>query len=146
MKKKHDFYRLKTLQKKVGIKMFLANLSQSLLSFCHEEPCSQAVLAKRCGLSAKGLNKIICRHSDPKLSTLQSICAATHKTPSELLFSSIEQQLSYRIPIEVQSVYLGRDFCSSEFPGCPRCYRTLFRNFQPYCDHCGQQLSWTYFK
>ena len=34
----------------------------------------------------------------------------------------------------------------SYFPVCPNCNCTLEREFQSYCDRCGQRLSWSLFK
>lgn len=32
---------------------------------------------------------------------------------------------------------------SGPFPVCPRCGRTISREYQCYCDRCGQHLDWT---
>lgn len=33
--------------------------------------------------------------------------------------------------------------CGDTFPVCPRCGTTLEREYQRFCDRCGQKLKWT---
>lgn len=52
----------------------------------------------------------------------------------------IIDQLVYRLPmIVVESKKLGSD---GWFPVCPRCKDTFEREFQAFCDRCGQRLNW----
>lgn len=53
---------------------------------------------------------------------------------------TIEEQLRYRYPMKVTEIL----YCSQEmvFPICPRCNKTLERDYQCYCDRCGQCLNW----
>lgn len=50
---------------------------------------------------------------------------------------------TYRIPMRVKEV------CSFkwgvEFPRCPRCETTMEREYQLFCDRCGQRLNWSRF-
>ena len=47
---------------------------------------------------------------------------------------------TYRIPKQVKQI------CSYkwgvDFPKCPRCGSTMEREYQRFCDRCGQRLSW----
>ena len=56
----------------------------------------------------------------------------------ELLLST-----AYRWPWKVKEV------CSykwgAEFPKCPRCGTTMEREYQLFCDRCGQRLNWSRF-
>ena len=56
----------------------------------------------------------------------------------ELLLST-----TYRWPWKVKEV------CSykwgAEFPKCPRCGTTMEREYQLFCDRCGQRLNWSRF-
>ena len=47
---------------------------------------------------------------------------------------------SYRIPMAVEEIHLFRD--EDTYPVCPRCHLTMEREYQSYCDRCGQALSW----
>lgn len=49
----------------------------------------------------------------------------------------------YRIPLKVTQVMVFRRYDRTDyFPICPRCKRTLEREYQSYCDRCGQCLNW----
>ncbi len=50
---------------------------------------------------------------------------------------------SYREPMIVTEI---RQFRNGDvFPVCPRCQITLEREYQSYCDRCGQRLNWKKF-
>lgn len=56
----------------------------------------------------------------------------------------IMEALSYRRPITVHAVMLFRDGYRrpTTYPICPRCNITMEREYQRYCDRCGQRLDW----
>lgn len=47
---------------------------------------------------------------------------------------------SYRVEMKVTELIRHSD---SGYYLCPRCKVTLDRDFQTYCDRCGQRLGWT---
>lgn len=51
---------------------------------------------------------------------------------------------TYRWPMKVTelSVYQRK----TAFPRCPRCRTTMEREYQCFCDRCGQRLDWRGFK
>ncbi len=51
---------------------------------------------------------------------------------------------SFRLPMAVNEIHLHRN--DMAFPVCPRCHLTLDREFQSYCDRCGQALGWKHFR
>ena len=51
---------------------------------------------------------------------------------------------SFRIPMVVSEIHLHRN--NMAFSVCPRCRITLDREYQTYCDRCGQALDWKHFK
>ena len=51
---------------------------------------------------------------------------------------------SFRLPMPVNEVHLYRD--NMAFSVCPRCRTPLEREYQSYCDRCGQALDWKRFK
>ena len=60
---------------------------------------------------------------------------AEHRPPS------CSSPSAYRRPLAVAEILL---FPNGEtFPICPRCRRTLSREYQHYCDRCGQRLGWS---
>ena len=55
----------------------------------------------------------------------------------------IEFELSFRYPKKVKKVILYEN--EDTFPICPSCKMTMEREYQSYCDRCGQKLNWKYF-
>ncbi len=55
----------------------------------------------------------------------------------------VTDSVSYRLPMIVSEIYLYRD--KNTYPVCPRCKTTLEREYQSYCDRCGQFLNWDKF-
>lgn len=54
-----------------------------------------------------------------------------------------EEAIAYRIALAVTQIFSTSD--GEYFPICPRCQKTLEREYQAYCDRCGQKLSWRRF-
>ena len=57
---------------------------------------------------------------------------------------SLQRELSFRRPLPVTQVYVFRQ--DGAYPVCPRCGVSLEREFQNFCDRCGQMLDWKQFK
>lgn len=53
---------------------------------------------------------------------------------------SVQAALGYRQPMAVRE--LARYGSGGLFPVCPRCGSAMEREYQNYCDRCGQRLSW----
>lgn len=56
---------------------------------------------------------------------------------------TIEEMLSYRSPMLVKEIKVYRG--GNSYPICPRCDCTFEREYQRFCDRCGQRLKWTGF-
>jgi len=55
------------------------------------------------------------------------------------------RELRFRRPMAVTEVVLfARN--TYPYPRCPRCRRTMEREYMSYCDRCGQKLDWTHFE
>ena len=50
------------------------------------------------------------------------------------------EQLLYRQPMRVKEIMVYKNDYS--YPICPRCNCTFEREYQSFCDRCGQKLSW----
>lgn len=50
---------------------------------------------------------------------------------------------TYRWPMQVKAVCSYKP--GAEFPKCPRCGTTMEREYQLFCNHCGQRLNWSKF-
>lgn len=53
---------------------------------------------------------------------------------------SAEEAVSYRTPLAVTDILRLPN--GWDFPVCPRCKITLEREYQHFCDRCGQCLDW----
>lgn len=56
---------------------------------------------------------------------------------------NIEEAVSFRKPLAVKEILMLPSGYS--FPRCPRCRVTLEREYQRFCDRCGQHLDWNNF-
>lgn len=60
--------------------------------------------------------------------------------------SVLDEALAFRAPLRVSAVRAIRlSSLLTSFPVCPRCQCTLDREYQLYCDRCGQALDWKHF-
>ena len=63
----------------------------------------------------------------------------------ELLLSPTYRfSMRVRVRVRVREVYSFK--CGAEFPRCPRCGTTMEREYQRFCDRCGQRLNWNGFE
>lgn len=53
----------------------------------------------------------------------------------------LKRELSFRTPLPVKEVFVYPS--GSSFPICPRCKITMEREYQKFCDRCGQKLDWS---
>ena len=61
------------------------------------------------------------------------------------LMKKLYEASSYRRPMTVREyiLYQGTFFRESAYFICPRCDVTMEREYQTYCDRCGQCLGWS---
>lgn len=62
--------------------------------------------------------------------------------PTRMLYELLLSP-TYRWPWKVKIVCSYR--WGAEFPKCPRCGTTMKREYQLFCNHCGQRLNWSGF-
>ena len=55
-------------------------------------------------------------------------------------YETAEEKLLYRKAMTVKEIIVYEN--NDAFPLCPRCGTSLSREFQMFCDRCGQKLSW----
>lgn len=56
------------------------------------------------------------------------------------LFKRYQSEYKYRSAIEVKEIVIYQH--NASFAVCPRCQIPMEREFQGFCDRCGQKLSW----
>ena len=125
-------------------KMFLANLSTSVLKLCDARKLSYEAASERCDLSSRYFADIARGKTAPTILTLEKLCSGFDLTPNDLLIpSEIWKEMAFREPMPVTQIRSFRcHYGVTGFPVCPQCGRTMEREYQPYCDRCGQCLDW----
>ncbi len=132
--------------------MFLESLSCSLQRICEIENLSFERAAHLCSCSPSHFGRIIQKKTCPSVIMLEHFCYGFHASPDELLVNTVmqkwhQEQIEYRIPMRVNAVRLHHFWTGdTTFPICPRCGITMEREYQAYCDRCGQALSWKGFR
>lgn len=56
---------------------------------------------------------------------------------------TIEEMIAHRQPLLIRECVRFKN--GYTYPVCPKCQCTLNRDYQAYCDRCGQKLSWRRF-
>lgn len=125
--------------------MFVQELSTSILCMCDMLDISYEKASERCGISPRYFGSIARGQTAPTVNTLEKICVGFEKTPNDLLgFTTVDEELSYRIPMQVKN--FRRQFflygTYTVYPVCPHCQCCIEREFQAFCDRCGQKLDW----
>jgi transcriptional regulator with XRE-family HTH domain len=124
--------------------MFLETLSFTVLKLCDAYGWSYETAAEHCNLSSRYLGDIARGRTAPTIHTLEKLCIGFQISPNNLLVTQAAlQELSFRIP-QLVTHYRGRSelFGYTTYPVCPRCKATIDREYQSYCDRCGQKLCW----
>ena len=124
--------------------MFLDNLSASILKLCNSRKLSYEAASERCELSSRYFGDIARGKTAPMILTLEKLCVGFDLTPNELLVpSEIWRETYFREAMPVTQV---RHFHKTEgvvtFAVCPQCGITMEREYQSFCDRCGQRLEW----
>ena len=107
-----------------------------------EKGISQYYLLQN-GLDNKTLDSLK-KGKNITLLTLEKLCVGFDLTPNaRLIPSELWREMAFREPMPVTHIRCFHFFHGlTGFPVCPQCGRTLEREYQPYCDRCGQCLDW----
>ena len=125
--------------------MFSKKLSDSILRICDSQQLSYETASEFCDLSLRYFGSIARGQTAPSINTLEKICVGLHRTPNELLgVFSAGEEFSYRVAMPVIHYREAPLFQGGHtmFPVCPRCPNSLEREYQAFCDRCGQALLW----
>lgn len=130
--------------RKRAVKMFLDTLSTSVLRLCDARNLSYEAASERCNLSSRYFGDIARGKTAPSILTLEKLCVGFDMTPNDLLIrSEIRRESSFREPMPVTQIRCFHFLHGlTTFPVCPRCGSTMEREYQAYCDCCGQYLDW----
>ena len=63
--------------------------------------------------------------------------------PESRMLLPENEPAAFRVPVPVTAVRVySSDSRSSSYPLCPRCMQPMTREYQAFCENCGQALSW----
>ena len=124
--------------------MFLVNLSANVRYLCNFYRLSYERASERCSISPRYFGSIARGETAPTVHTLEKLCNGFDLTPNDLLITSaVQRELVYRRPMPVTQVRCYRYAAGlTGFPLCPRCKMAMEREYQNFCDRCGQRLDW----
>ena len=123
--------------------MFSDRLTEALLSICELRNLSYEAASELCDISSRHFGDIIRKDAVPTITVLEKMCAAFHVTPNDLLgYRGIPDDEEKDIA-EVKEAYCFHlQHHVAICPVCPKCHHLVARDYQNYCGHCGQMLSW----
>lgn len=127
--------------------MFRRELSQKILKLIDEKEMALETLAEISDLSRKFIGNIVSEKQAPTLDSFEKICAALEVTPDQLLLPDTSWIPEKAKAMSVKQVRCFEDLTTGAtyYSVCPGCNKTLERDYQAYCDRCGQRLSWKEF-
>ena len=67
----------------------------------------------------------------------------TPKKSRKIPIRALMEAITYRTPLPVTKVIVHTH--GNAYPVCPRCTRSMEREYMSFCDRCGQRLSWALF-
>ncbi|MBQ6830992.1 MAG: helix-turn-helix transcriptional regulator [Clostridia bacterium] len=121
-----------------------AKIGRNIVGFRKQKRLTQEWLALEADMAVSYLRAIEHGKANPTIGALERL-AAILDVPLHLLLDTDEnpsktEAESYRAPMPVTEVLFVHPHyhCSV----CPRCRITLAREYQAYCDRCGQYLDW----
>ena len=133
------------IDRKCAFLMFSDKLSSSLLLLCEDKGLSYESASEICGVSPRYFGQIVRKRSAPTITVLENICIGFEKSPNELLGYPVLVRADARSISK--TVVFARCYHTSHgltmFPVCPGCGCTLEREYQKFCDRCGQMLDWS---
>ena len=127
--------------------MFADTLSISMLQLCEKNQINYVMAAKQCNISSSYYASIAKKRASPTMHILEKLCNGFQVTPNDLLLpTELSSELNYRKPMCVThaQIYSWRDGYTI-YPICPRCGLSFEREYQKYCNCCGQHLHWKNF-
>ncbi len=125
--------------------VFSKNLSTNVLCMCDYQELTYETASKLCHLSPRYFGSIARGQTTPSVNTLEKLCTGFRRSPNELLgFQTTDEELSYRKAMQVthyRKCPFLRDSLTA-YPVCPRCTGDIDREYQSFCEQCGQKLAW----
>lgn len=129
--------------------MFSKELSSAIQIICNSQHLSYGAASARCHLNERSLVSIARGQAVPTLHTFEKLCIGFERLPNDLLgFAAAQEEGVYRVAMRVIHFRLEPfgNGSYTAFPVCPRCGHSMGREYQSFCECCGQKLSWEGFR
>ena len=123
-------------------------VGQNIIDLRKQKGVTQEKLALDAEMSVSYLRSIEHGEANPTLNALHRLSVALSEPFNSVVATRSTDPPTneefadalYRLPARVNQVAVFRNGAS--YPICPRCKNTLAREYQSYCDRCGQCLNW----
>ncbi len=115
---------------------------------------SQSEVAEALNCAIRSVQRYESGKTNPSLSIVIKMMQIYHCSFSDLFPNCISKRMvanrknkktvSHRTPMRVSDLISFSDYTygSTVFPVCPRCKCSMERDYQRFCDRCGQALDW----
>lgn len=125
-------------------RMLSDNLSACVPKLCDTQKLNYEISSERCNFLSEYFGEIAGEKAAMTILTLEKLCVGFDLTHNEMLIlSSVLQEMAFREPMPVTHIRcFSCTYGVTGFPLCPQCGITMEREYQSYCNRCGQQLDW----
>ena len=101
-------------------------------------------VAEATGLTYRFISNVTRGVQVPGLDSFEKICAGLEVEPNDLLINEKSRSKEKAHPMKIKKVYCKRKGnLVAYIPICPSCESSLRREYENYCEKCGQKLSWS---
>ena len=119
------------------------DIGDNIIEIRKSKNLTQEKLALESEISLSYLRLIEHGKANPTINELLKISHALNFDFQNPFSVNLASSKLFRIPMPVTDIiFLG----NNSFSVCPRCHNSLERDFQTFCDRCGQALLWKDFK
>ena len=123
-------------------------IGKNIVRLRKQKGVTQEWLALESEMAVSYLRSIEHGTANPTIDALDRLAKVLNVSVESIIDFSGETEAhgaeSYRDPMPVTEVLVLPHIVGG-FSVCPRCHTTMEREFQSYCDRCGQRLSWNDF-
>ncbi len=124
--------------------MFSDNLALNLLIICDARKLTYQAASELCDVSTRHFGDIVRHNTAISVGVLEKICIGLQVTPNDLLLEEYYVPTSKEKAATVtETQKIQTMFGYEEYSLCPTCKIPIDREYQNFCDNCGQRLSWT---
>ncbi len=123
--------------------MFSDNLALALLNICDDREFTYETASELCDISVRHFGDIVRRKTAISVGVLEKICIGLDVTPNDLLLPKHYSPINRDVAMKVVSTQkINTSLGCENYSVCPNCNLPVEREYQNFCENCGQRLSW----